>query len=79
MHGGNDMPTAGPLIVKIQAAIPNQSSCERYLKAYKFVNSKERTSMGTLTAEQFKSADEETTTTGIKFASLYRRTNAKGE
>jgi hypothetical protein len=78
-HGGNDMPVSGPLITKLQSMIPNQSSCERMLKAYKFVNSKERTNMGSLTATQFNSAESETTTRGIKMASVYLRTNSRLE
>ena len=73
MHGYSNLPTAARYIVMLMAAIPNQTSCERFLKAYKFVNSKNRANAGLLTAEKFRSDETEHMTRGIKAALVYAR------
>lgn len=56
---------------------PSQTSAERYIKDYKFVNDKCRTEAGRLSAAQFKSMKEtEVTKTNIKQAFVYSTTNS---
>ena len=72
-YGADAMPVASKYLMKISAVIVNQTSAERGLKAYKFVNSKYRTSMGSLTTEQFTSSSDEYSTRGIIAAQVYMR------
>ena len=44
--GGSDMPKSAPYLVRLQAAKPNQTSAERAIKGYKFINDKTRTNAG---------------------------------
>ena len=67
----------GQYLILLEAVVVNQTSCERFLKAYKNVNSKQRTNMGGLTAAQFNSGEDEDVTRGIIAAQVYMRTNMK--
>ena len=57
-------------MVRLLSIVPNQTSCERYLKAYKHVNNKWRTHMTRHRASQWKSEEEELNTNGGDLAFL---------
>ena len=77
-YGCNDMPNLAKYIVMLEGIVVNQTSSERFLKGFKHVNSKFRTNMGGLTAAQYLSEEDETTTRGIITAEVYLRTSMTG-
>ena len=63
----------------MDSATPNQTTAGRHFKAHKNVNDKTRTRTGSLTADQFSSADDEHITAGIQHARVYSRLNNTAE
>lgn len=77
--GNKDMPTSAPYVTMIESDKPNQTSAERYIKDYKFINDNRRTVSGRLSSAQFNSMkQDEVTKTGIKKAFLYSTTKSLG-